>query len=69
MPQPRALDDELPPKSAHLSKLEKVLASRTEDWYSNNFNAGVFAHSVTAYKGAPDPDSETHKAEPKLNQS
>ena len=31
MPQPRALDDALPPISAHLSKLEKILASRTAD--------------------------------------
>jgi hypothetical protein len=37
MQQPRALDDALPPISAHLSKLEAVLASRTADGYLNDF--------------------------------
>ena len=35
MPQPR--DDALPPISAHLSKLENVLASRTAEGYLNDF--------------------------------
>ena len=46
MPQPRALDDALPPISAHHSKLHKILASRTADWYLNDFNTGVLAHSL-----------------------
>ena len=56
MPQPRALDDALAPISAHLSKLENILAARTADWHLNNFDTGDVAHSL---QGAPNPDGET----------
>ena len=46
MPPPLALDAALPLISAHLSKLERVLASRSADWYINVFDAGVFAHRL-----------------------